>query len=332
MTNDFQNYLTIYSSIRKLAPKLVEGSLQLDYHHAHLAQHWTYSIPEKIHLSAFIQNSSANHKQRTCIFGFWETVDDEEINLEAFTELKRWAKKHHCQSLIGPINGSTYRAYRIKVDAFDQRPYWGEPWTPPYYQKILNDQGFITDQSYTSYLVKDSNILKNWLAQNPINLSIKALTRDLDFRSISSLAWENILPQLEVAAEEIFGDNYIYSSLTNEEFSMRFGQNLKQQLCEKSSRLIFDSKQRPVGAGLCFPDPLATSKTPRLLIRTIGVKREFRKFGATYLRLIHEMAQNSIDKYQEFMFCLMKKGNLPDLMGKELANFQYHYELQKLTL
>ena len=328
MKPDFETFFNLYQKVRSWPTEYMQSSCEIDYQFAHTGEFYNSSIPEIFHLSGFIF-ADQNTNEKKCLFGFWETIDDIDLNRTEFKKLEDWAKSKGAVEIIGPVNGSTYRQYRFQLDNFDERPYLGSPSTPFYYDKILEKLGMSLAKTYTSYLVKSQRPLNDWLLQNRLNLSIKTMTHQYRFISPLQTDWDQLLPKLYRGADEIFGDNFIYSPITYQEFSLRYGRQFQKLLCPASSRLVLDKNDNPIGAGLCFPDPLAPKNTPRLLIRTLGIETQHRQFGATYLRLIHEMAKESLNLYQEFMFCLMREGNLPDLMGKELADTRFHYSIVK---
>jgi hypothetical protein len=196
--------------------------------------------------------------------------------------------------------------------------------------EILKSLNFEPAQNYTTYVIEDKAKLINWLKLNPLTPFLRKMTASYQFKSPFDFDWEAQIGSLFAQTQAIFGDNLVYTPISREEFDHRYGKSFRDRLCPLSSRVIFTPEGDPVGAGLCFSDP--DSDSPQLLVRTLGIDPDHRLMGATYLRLIHEMAQNSLSYYQRVLFCLMKQGNLPDLMGKELADQQRLYQLFSLDV
>ena len=49
-------------------------------------------------------------------FGYWEGLNDPEAHRELLSHAEQWAREKGAKKLYGPINFSTYYAYRIRTD------------------------------------------------------------------------------------------------------------------------------------------------------------------------------------------------------------------------
>ena len=81
--------------------------------------------------------------RRECVFGFFETIDDPSVADALFAAAEAWAKERDLDSLLGPFNLDYEDGYGILTDGRDRRPVILCGHTPPYYQRIVEDAGFV---------------------------------------------------------------------------------------------------------------------------------------------------------------------------------------------
>lgn len=60
-----------------------------------------------------------NQKEYKHLFGFLNLSSDEQNNIRIFKELEEFSKEQNIESLVGPINYSTWFDYRLPIDNFD---------------------------------------------------------------------------------------------------------------------------------------------------------------------------------------------------------------------
>ncbi|MDR1442450.1 MAG: hypothetical protein LBJ02_08725 [Bifidobacteriaceae bacterium] len=81
--------------------------------------------------------------------GFFECLD-----LSAapalFDSAKEMATRRGATELIGPVDASFWLGYRMKLDHFDARPYFGEPYNRPEYPDLWSEAGFSITDRYSS--------------------------------------------------------------------------------------------------------------------------------------------------------------------------------------
>ena len=84
-----------------------------------------------------------NKNKAEAFFGFWETINDIAINIQAFDLLAKDAKFFNCNKIEGPINFNTYNNYRLSTKPL---PSWGwfvgEPINAIYYNSLLENLGY----------------------------------------------------------------------------------------------------------------------------------------------------------------------------------------------
>lgn len=86
----------------------------------------------------------------TAYLGFYECIDDDGTAKFLFNEAVSFCKKNGYKKIVGPVDGSFWQKYRLKINMFDKLPYTGEPYNKSYYLKQFTDNGFTVSEHYTS--------------------------------------------------------------------------------------------------------------------------------------------------------------------------------------
>ena len=68
-----------------------------------------------------------------------------------FNHAKEWCKERGFEKLIGPLNLSTNHECGLMVEGFDLSPMLGIPYNPDYYEKHLDEWGFIKLKDLVSF-------------------------------------------------------------------------------------------------------------------------------------------------------------------------------------
>jgi hypothetical protein len=100
---------------------------------------------------AAIANKQYNQYRhsRTAFFGYFEAVDDEKVGRMLLTAVSEWAARRYLNEIIGPrgVNGLDGN---ILVEGFDQPPALTIPYNPPYYDRLIQSNGFRKRTDYLS--------------------------------------------------------------------------------------------------------------------------------------------------------------------------------------
>ena len=88
--------------------------------------------------------------------GFFESENDYKAVNFLFDEIKKYAKSKSYDYLIGPINGSTWKKYRVTLPSANP-PFLLDNYNKPYYAEFFERYGFETIANYTSSICKNLN-------------------------------------------------------------------------------------------------------------------------------------------------------------------------------
>ncbi len=84
-------------------------------------------------------------------FGFFESVDDEEVSGRLFDAVRAWFAERNIDSLRGPVNPSLNYECGLLVDGFDEPPWFMMTYNKHYYGKLIDNYGFRNAQNLYAF-------------------------------------------------------------------------------------------------------------------------------------------------------------------------------------
>lgn len=154
-------------------------------------------------IAAFYDNEySAAYDQQTGCFGFFESIDDQDVANLLFDTAKNWLQQNGMQAMDGPVNfGENFFYWGLLVDGFKPQTF-GMQYHKPYYRKLFENYGLKTFYEQYSYSMDITNPdlpdrfwkIAAWVAKKP-GYSYKHFTfknQDKfinDFIEIHNKAW-----------------------------------------------------------------------------------------------------------------------------------------------
>jgi len=102
---------------------------------------------------AAIVNHAHNRRfeDRTGFFGFFESVDDQEVASALLNAAWDWVAQREMDCLRGPCNPSMNYECGLLVEGFDTPPTFMMTYNPPYYADLLQSHGFAKSQDLYAY-------------------------------------------------------------------------------------------------------------------------------------------------------------------------------------
>ena len=96
-------------------------------------------------IAAFYNRPLAmSNDQPTGGCGFFEAEEDSELARMLFDAARNWLAARGMEAMDGPINfGPRDSWWGLLVDGFDHQPLYGNPYNPPYYQRLFEEYGFM---------------------------------------------------------------------------------------------------------------------------------------------------------------------------------------------
>ena len=190
-----------------------------------------------------------------------------------------------CVTAIGPMDGSTWKPYRLVSDAGRDAPFLLEPHNPPGWNAHFLDSGFAVLASYHSSLslspVPDPRVpdVRERLTRSGVT------TRAADPAQLEA----DLLALFDLALES-FAGNFLYTALAKTDF-LKLYRPLLERLPAGFTR-IAEQDQRAVGFAFAVPD-LLRSEPDTLILKTVGVRpgREYAGLGRLLGDELHDLAR-----------------------------------------
>ena len=94
-------------------------------------------------IAAAMDRTAIDEKgQSDCIFGFFESIDEQDVADALFAKAAEWGERRGLTTLFGPFDLDYEDAYGILTDGRDRKPVILCGHTPAYYQKLVEAAGF----------------------------------------------------------------------------------------------------------------------------------------------------------------------------------------------
>lgn len=216
--------------------------------------------------------------------GYLEIIQHEEAWKKLMDTVVEIAEVMQSTTVIGPMNGSTWEAYRL-TEPSSNPPFLSEPIYPEYYCEFLRIYGFKPLANYVSNIDRVMNPKKERELKKELELSKIIHIRPIDKENLKQ-ELENIFPLVHSA----FKDNFLYSPITKEAFVNKY-LKLEKLITEDMVLIAVDLETlEKVGFILAFPDFLNT-KEKGFIIKTVARHKD-RKYAG-----IGAVLGNKVTKY-----------------------------------
>lgn len=91
------------------------------------------------------------HKERRGFFGFFESIDDQQVAAGLFDAAQAWLGERDIQDLRGPMNPSMNYEIGLLIEGFDSSPKFMMTYNPPYYANLIEGCGFRKTQDMYAF-------------------------------------------------------------------------------------------------------------------------------------------------------------------------------------
>jgi hypothetical protein len=82
------------------------------------------------------------HDERRGFFGFFESIDDQEVANGLFDAVRKWFAERDIHVLRGPTNPSLNHECGLLIEGFHSPPTFMMTYNPPYYARLVENYGF----------------------------------------------------------------------------------------------------------------------------------------------------------------------------------------------
>lgn len=252
----------------------------------------------------------------TAWLGFYE-ARDAESGTAVLTEAVRLAGQRGRSRVLGPLNESTWRRYRVALasapeDPFRDPPFFpGEPRNPLTYEEHFAAAGYGVAARYESRLVTLDP------GAPPRSLPLPA---DIDVRTLDASRFPSEMQRIFDLSLSAFADNAFYSPISREGFFALY--EPIRPILDPDLVLLAEGRNGALSGYLfSYPDP--TSQSRRVIAKTMAVDPSARGLGlGTYL-LAEIGARAAARGYGEVVHALMHVSNRSQRMSTRLGAALY---------
>jgi len=269
------------------------------------------------------------HKEQRGMFGFFESIDDQEVANLLFDTAKAWFAERDIFLMRGPANPSQNYEWGMLVEGFHTPPTFMMTYNKPYYGELVEGYGFVKSQDLYAFLGHVDML--NELDPKLMFIAEEARKRfNVDVRPIDKKRFredvDNFLDIYNAALPGQWG----FTPMSAGELKATAG-GLKQLIVSEMTT-IAEVEGRPVGVvfGLLDYNPIIKKIDGRLF--PFGFLRIL--FGRKKIKKIRLISTNVIPEYQRWGLGLVLMNRLvPDVLkwGIQEAEFSWVLESNKLS-
>ncbi|MDX6650135.1 MAG: hypothetical protein QOJ97_2086 [Solirubrobacteraceae bacterium] len=235
------------------------------------------------------------------LFGFLETEDDPEVAEALFAAAQEWLRARGRDRMVGPMDFTMNEESGVLVDGFERDPMIKQPWHPPYYQRLC-EQDLGLDKVVDLYMWElDMDDRDKVL---PVIFELAEKAQSEHGISLRRMSRRHLRRDVEVFGE-IWNDawkrNWGFVPYSKKDLDY-YAQEL-QLVFSRDWFMVAEQAGEPVGVAITVPDvnrvlrvmngrllPLGWWRwlrkrryIDRLRVGFLGVKREFQHTGVAAL-------------------------------------------------
>ncbi len=261
------------------------------------------------------RNHNREHKENIGFFGFFESVNDQDVADALLNTARAWLKERGVTAMRGPVTPSVNDEYGLLIDGFDETPAVLMPYNPPYYADLIEKAGLTKIKDLYSYALHDEKVFEDGRLARIAELVKQR--EGLTFRSLDMKDFKAEVDRIKVLYNKAWQHNWGAVPMTNEEFDA-LAKDLKP-IVNPELVVIAEFKGEPIGFALSLPDLNQAlfynrkgyllgglyclwrykNKMDRIRIIVLGVIPERLKSGAGNV-LFYETAKRSVAQGYKF--------------------------------
>ncbi len=250
------------------------------------------------------------HNEKICFFGNFDTIYNREIAELLFDVVNRFARKEGMEIIRGPMNFSTNHECGLLVKGFDSPPKIMMTYNYPYYQELIEENGFYKAKDLLAYMLdtekmdlkrlkKASSTLKKRYNLNIRKINFKKFKKELGIiYDIYNSAWEKNWGFVPMDREEFFHSSDMLKYFADEDLILIAEVNSQPVgfivALPDINKILIKLKGKLLPTGI-FKLLLNKKKIKELRIITLGLKEGYRNKGIDYV-LISDVVENAIKK------------------------------------
>jgi len=205
-------------------------------------------------IAAIINDNHNNlHNDKVGFFGFFECINDSDVANALFHMVSQYLKNCGMDTLRGPMNPSTNDECGLLIKGYDNPPVLLMTFNPPYYLKLIEENGFQKAKDLYAYLIDKEQVMKDNIFSRLERMSeLIKKKENIKIRRINLKDLSNEILKVRAVYNTAWEKNWGFVPMTEAEFHHN-AENLKLIVRED---LVFFAEVdgKPVGFSLSLPD------------------------------------------------------------------------------
>lgn len=201
---------------------------------------------------AAIKNDLHNqiHKEKTGFFGFFESINDQEVANALFDTAKKWLKVKGMDTMRGPANPSSNDEYAMLLEGFDDTPRLLMTYNPKYYLDLCDNYGLVKAKDLYAIKLENKKVTASEKVKRVAEIARKRYK--LKITQLNMKDFNNELKKVKYVYNKAWEPNWGFVPLTDEELDA-MAKDLKP-LVEPSLVLFGEIDNQVVGFALVMLD------------------------------------------------------------------------------
>lgn len=259
---------------------------------------------------------NAVHNDRTGFFGFFESIDDQDVANTLLNAAAAWLREHGMNTMRGPISPTMNDEVGMLVDGFDSPAVLQMPYNHSYYPELLANAGFTKAKDLLAWSVEYPQCLTEKLER------VTNLLRQRGKTTVRSLVMKKFPEEVE-RIKNVYNSawqpNWGFVPMTDEEMNL-MAYELKQ-IIDPELVLFAERDGQTVGFALGVPDinqafkagtaiPPGAKNLPTAIMNLMTKKKQITQLRIIILGVLPEHQGHGIDAllYREIMERATRKG------------------------
>lgn len=191
---------------------------------------------EKV-FSRFSLISYSNDKN--LYFGFYESVDDLNVSNLVLEFIDRYAKENQYYKIVGPLNGIFWIKYRFKINKFENKLYFSEPYNKPYYLSQFLNKGYKICEKFYSNIINKNKFCVDRKYEDIIR---NEMINKYSFKMAKTIGEKKLLNDLYDLFIDLYSDFTMYKYISRVDFIEYFS-TLSLIIDNELSTFVYDNNE-----------------------------------------------------------------------------------------
>jgi GNAT superfamily N-acetyltransferase len=273
---------------------------------------------------AAIKNDNHNkfHKDKAGFFGFFESIDDEEVSDLLLDTACEWVKGKGFNEILGPVNPSTNDECGLLIDGFDSPPVFLMTYNPKHYQAKIEGFGFEKAKDLYAYYIP-SEVINNRKVMDKLERMSELIKKrnDVTTHKLNMKDLSNEVRKIEEVYNSAWEANWGFVPITTAEFDY-LAESLKM-VVDPDLVMFAEVAGKPAGFTLSLPDfnQVLKKVNGRLLpfgfLKILTGKKKIDFLRVIIMGVKPEYQKKAIDSV--FYLETIKNGNKNGYTGAEIS-------------